>query len=162
MDIDLKKIRAYFAADRYAAMAGIVIEAVSEERVVCGMEITAMHMNASNLVQGGAIFTLADVAFGIHSNLRRACGEDVGLTVGQSCDISYLKRPQGKRLVARSTCLSRGKNISVYRIAVTDDRGALVAEMRGNGFTTGKGAVAAAGKGLLPVPGQSICGLERE
>ena len=138
MEIDLNRIRGYFAADRYAARAGIVIEAASEECVVCGMEITPEHMNASNLVQGGAIFTLADVAFGIHANLRRACGEDASLTVGQSCDISYLRQPEGKRLIARSTRLSGGANISVYRIAVTDERGALVAEMRGNWFTLKK------------------------
>jgi acyl-CoA thioesterase len=139
MNIDLNKVRAYFAADRYAANAGIVIDSVSEESVVCGMEITEAHMNASNRVQGGAIFTLADVAFGVHSNLHRACGAAVGLTVGQSCGISYLRRPKGKRLLARSTCLSRGKNVSVYRIAVTDEEGTLVAEMHGNGFTMDKG-----------------------
>ncbi|MDR2076437.1 MAG: PaaI family thioesterase [Desulfovibrio sp.] len=138
MEIDLERVRAYFAADRFAAMAGIFIEAVSEECVVCGMGITPGHKNAANLVQGGAIFTLADVAFGIHANLERACGADAGLTVGQSCDISFLRRPEGKRLTARSTRLSRGANIAVYRVAVTDDRGRLVAEMRGNGFTTGR------------------------
>ncbi|MDR1359727.1 MAG: PaaI family thioesterase [Deltaproteobacteria bacterium] len=135
MDMDLDKIRAYFSADRYAASAGIVIEAASEERVVCVMDITEAHLNASRLVQGGAIFTLADVAFGVHANLRRACGEKVGLTVGQSCAISYLRMPKGKRLLAASARLSGGRNISVYRVSVTDDLGVLVAEMHGNGFT---------------------------
>jgi acyl-CoA thioesterase len=137
MEIDLDRIRKYFAADRFAANAGIVIDSVREDRVECSMAITASHMNAGGAVQGGAIFTLADMAFAVHSNLRLACGEDVGLTVGQSCGISYLKRPKGTRLIAESSRLSKGRHMSVYRVVVRDDLGGPVAEMHGNGFTMG-------------------------
>jgi acyl-CoA thioesterase len=136
MDIDINKIREFFSADRFAANAGIVIDAVREEEVVCSMEIRDMHMNAGGAVQGGAIFTLTDLAFAVHSNLHMLCGADVGMTVGQSCSISYLKSPKGHRLIAKSVCLSKGRTISVYRITVEDELGNLVAEMRGNGFTT--------------------------
>ena len=138
MDINLEAIRSFFAADRFAALAGVTIDAVREDGVECGMEITAAHFNASGGVQGGAIFTLADLAFAVHSNLRLLCGEDVGFTVGQSCAISYFKSPKGRRLIARSTCLSQGKTMSVYRIVVTDDLGTAIAEMHGNGFTTAR------------------------
>jgi acyl-CoA thioesterase len=135
MDIDLDKIRAFFAADRYAAQSGIVIDSVEEDGVQCGMDITEQHLNAGGVVQGGAIFTLADLAFAVHSNLPLLRGARVGITVGQSNSISYLAPPKGKRLIARSTCLSRGKNICVFRIEVFDDLGNFVADMRGNGFT---------------------------
>jgi acyl-CoA thioesterase len=138
VEIDLEKIRAFFSADRYAAAAGIVIDSVTEDSVVCSMEITGMHRNAGGAVQGGAIFTLADLAFAVHSNLALACGADIGITVGQSCAISYLKSSRGSRLIARSVCLSKGRNISVYRIAIEDDLGVPIAEMHGNGFTTAK------------------------
>ncbi|MDR3323829.1 MAG: PaaI family thioesterase [Zoogloeaceae bacterium] len=137
MNIDLDKIRAFFAADRFAAQCGIVIERVEADLVQCGMEITAAHLNAGGVVQGGAIFTLADLAFAVHSNLPLLCGAKVGMTVGQSNSISYLAAPRGKRLIARSTCLSRGRNISVFRVEIHDDLGNFVAEMRGNGFTKG-------------------------
>lgn len=136
MDINLDLIRSFFAADRFATQAGVMIDAVQEDGVQCSMEITAMHLNAAAGVQGGAIFTLADLAFAVHSNLRLIRGEDLGITVGQSCAISYLKSPKGTRLIARSTCLSQGKTMSVYRIAVTDDLGNAIAEMHGNAFTT--------------------------
>jgi acyl-CoA thioesterase len=138
MDIDIERIRGFFSADKYAAAAGIHIDAVREDRVQCSMEITDMHRNAGGGVQGGAIFTLADLAFAVHSNLEMVLGADRGITVGQSCSISFLKSVRGKRLAAESVCLSRGRNMSVYRISVRDDLGNAVAEMTGNGFTTGK------------------------
>jgi acyl-CoA thioesterase len=140
MEIDLEKFRAFFAADRYAAAAGIVIDSVSYDSVVCSMEITDTHRNAGGAVQGGAIFTLADLAFAVHSNLDMVCGADIGITVGQSCSISYLKSTKGGKLIARSRCISKGRNISVFRITVEDDLGVPIAEMHGNGFTTAKRA----------------------
>lgn len=135
MNIDLEKIRAFFTKDRFATNAGIVIDSVTEEEVLCSMPITAEHLNAGGTVQGGAIFTLADLAFAVHSNLRLFLGEKAGITVGQSNSISYLAAPRGKRLIARSVCLSRGKSVSVYRVEVRDDLGNFIADMRGNGFT---------------------------
>ena len=135
MDIDLEKIRAFFANDRFAMNAGIVIDAVAEDEVVCSMPITPEHLNAGGSVQGGAIFTLADLAFAVHSNLRLLCGEAVGITVGQSNSISYLAASRGKRLIARSTRLSGGRSVSVFRVEVHDDSGNFIADMRGNGFT---------------------------
>jgi acyl-CoA thioesterase len=138
MKIDLNRIREFFSADRFAAAAGIVINSAGEDQVECSMEITDEHRNAGGAVQGGAIFTLADLTFAVHSNLDLACGADQGVTVAQSCSISFLKSARGKRLIARSACLFRGRNISVYRISVTDDLGVFIAEMHGNGFTTAK------------------------
>jgi acyl-CoA thioesterase len=136
MDIDLDKIRAFFAADRFATQqAGVVIDAVTEDYVQCGMDITEQHLNAGGFVQGGAIFTLADLTFAVHANLPLLRGDKTGITVGQSNSISYLSRPRGKHLIARSTCLSRGRNICVFRVEVRDELGSFIAEMRGNGFT---------------------------
>jgi acyl-CoA thioesterase len=136
MNIDLDRIRDFFSADRFAAAAGIIINAVDEDQVECSMEITDKHRNAGGVVQGGAIFTLADLTFAVHANLALACGADQGITIGQSCNISFLKSSRGKRLIARSACLSRGRNVSVYRISVTDDLGVSIAEMISNGFAT--------------------------
>ncbi|MDR2788503.1 MAG: PaaI family thioesterase, partial [Candidatus Accumulibacter sp.] len=126
MDIDIEKIRAFFAGDRFAANAGIVIDSVTPDEVRCSMTITPEHLNAGGGVQGGAIFTLADLAFAVHSNLRLFTGDGAGLTVGQSNSISYLSAAKGQRLIARSTCLSRGRNISVFRVEVRDELGNFV------------------------------------
>ncbi|MDR2604450.1 MAG: hypothetical protein LBC55_03740, partial [Desulfovibrio sp.] len=78
---------------------------------------------------------LTDMAFGVHSNLARVCGGKVGLTVGQSCSISYLGIAKGKRLIASSALLSKGKKVSVYRVTVKDELGNPVADMVGNAYT---------------------------
>jgi acyl-CoA thioesterase len=138
MEINLEKIREFFAADRFAAAAGIVIDSASADSVECSMTITGMHRNAGGAVQGGAIFTLADFSFGVHSNLAVVCGLAPGISVGQSCSISFLKSTRGTRLIARTVCLSRGRTMSVYRVTIEDELGALIAEMHGNGFTIRK------------------------
>jgi acyl-CoA thioesterase len=136
MNIDINKFREFFSDDRFAANAGIVIDAVREEEVVCSMEIRDMHLNAGDYAHGGAIFTLCDFTFAVHANIRMICGANMGPTVGQSCSISYLKSPKGRRLIAKSTCLSKGRVMSVYRVTVEDELGNLVSEMHGNGLTT--------------------------
>jgi acyl-CoA thioesterase len=135
MNIDLEKVRDYFKNDRFATGNGIVSDSAAQGCVVCGMELSAEHKNAAGGVQGGAIFTLADFAFAVHCNLAMVCGENVKLTVGQSCSISFLKSTKGRRLSAISTCISKGRSISVYRIRIEDDLGVGIAEMLANGFT---------------------------
>ncbi|MDR0906877.1 MAG: PaaI family thioesterase [Oscillospiraceae bacterium] len=135
---DLKQISDFFANDRFAAGAGCVIDAVSEETVVCSVEVTPQLMNAAGSVQGGAIFTLADLCFAVHCNLGLFNGSDAGITVGQSCSISFLKSPRGKKLIAKSRRVSAGRTMSVFEIEVADDRGSPCAVMVGNAFTTAK------------------------
>jgi len=134
--IDREKIHAFLQADRFAQTAGIVVDSVQEDLVRCSMELRELHRNAGGSVQGGAIFTLADTAFAIHCNLAMLQGAPVGLTVGQSCSISYLRSTKGTRLIAESRCLTAGRTVSVYRVSVTDDLGKPVAEMIGNACTT--------------------------
>ncbi|MCL2319640.1 MAG: PaaI family thioesterase [Treponema sp.] len=138
ININLEHIREHFRNDRFATKNGMVIDSATEDCVVCSMEINGDHRNSVGRVQGGAIFTLADLAFAVHCNLAMVCGEDVSATVGQSCSISFLKSTKGKRLRATSTCLSKGRSICVYRIRIEDDLGVLIAEMLANGFTMNK------------------------
>jgi len=135
IDIDMEKIRNQFKKDRFATKNGMVVDSAAEDCVVCSMELCEDHKNAAGGVQGGAIFTLADLAFAVHCNLAMVCGEGTKLTVGQSCSISFLKATKGRKLTATSTCISKGRSISVYRIRIEDDLGVEIAEMLANGFT---------------------------
>ena len=134
--LDSGQFREFFSGDKYAEKTGVVIDDVSLECVQCSMDITPGHLNANGVVQGGAIFTLADLAFAVHCNIEHILGEDVGVSVGQSCYVSYLKPAAGKRLIAKSSCLSKGRTMSVYRVTVADDCGAPIAEFIGNAFRT--------------------------
>jgi acyl-CoA thioesterase len=138
MNIDLEHIRNHFKKDRFATGIGVEIDSVTEECVVCSLKLNDSHKNSIDNVQGGAIFTLADLTFAVHCNLEWVCGEDVGVTVGQSCNISFLKSTRGSKLFAESACLSKGRSVSVYRICVKDDLGVAIAEMTANSFTIAK------------------------
>ncbi|MDR0570761.1 MAG: PaaI family thioesterase [Clostridiales Family XIII bacterium] len=137
MDNELTLIREFFKGDRFAMAAGAEIISASRRMAECHMTLGDIHLNAANSVQGGAIFTLADFTFAVHSNYRKALGEDVGVTVAQSCSISFLKSPKGEKLIAKSALLSEGRRVSVYRITVEDELGNPIAEMHGNGFRKG-------------------------
>jgi acyl-CoA thioesterase len=138
MKIQLDYIKKFFSNDNFAKNAGIIIESVTEDFVECSMEIKDIHRNSVGGVHGGAIFTLADFTFAVHANLDNLCGLDVGNTIGQSCNISYLKSTRGNCLIARSTCLNKGRNMSVYQVNIRDDLNKQIATMIGNGFTIAK------------------------
>lgn len=138
MNIDLDNIKKFFSKDNFAKSAEIKIESVTKDSIECSMEIKDIHRNSVVGVHGGAIFTLADFTFAIHSNLDNLCGLDVGNTVGQSCNISYLKSTRGSCLFAKSKCLNKGRTMSVYQVDITDDLSKEIATMICNGFTIAK------------------------
>lgn len=116
------------AADRFATTSGIVLVDADKDHAVCRMEIADSHLNAAGGVQGGAIFTLADTAFGMAANAEGK------LTVSLSNAISYLKSTSGKALIATARKVSATKRTCVYEVEVTDDLGELIAKMTGTGY----------------------------
>ena len=116
-------------------MIGIEIDSITADEVVCSLCVEHHHFNLGGNVQGGAIFTLADFAFAIACNYDDLANGKQAATVGQSCNIIFLKPPMGKKLIAKSKCIQKGRKISVYRVTVTDEKETNVAEMTGNAYT---------------------------
>jgi acyl-CoA thioesterase len=83
-------------------------------------------------VQGGAIFTLADTAFGMAANTHG------NLTVAINNNISYLKSTRSDTLTATATLVSASKRICTYEVEVTDNLGERIAVMTGTGYTKDK------------------------
>ena len=48
--------------DRFAAQAGCQITEVDNNHAIAVMTVTNAHLNGGNVCQGGALFTLADLA----------------------------------------------------------------------------------------------------
>ncbi|MDR1727150.1 MAG: PaaI family thioesterase [Acidobacteriota bacterium] len=133
MTID--EVRKVFAADKYLTMTGVVIEEAGGDRCRCSMKVLPMHFNAGGAVQGGAIYTLADSAFAVASNIGHLeRGEDL-LTVSQSASISYLRAGGEGTLYATAQKVGGGKRSSVFRMEVADADGNIIAIMTGNGCT---------------------------
>ena len=100
---------------------GIQLAEVSDTYSVCRVAVAPHLMNASGVVQGGAIFALCDLAFAGVANAR---GER---TVAQGASISYLRPGSGSELVATARMIRRGRRAAVVSVEVVNDAGKLVA-----------------------------------
>lgn len=124
----IDEARAYFAGDLFAANAGVTIDQLGEDYCVCSMPITDAHKNAAGGVMGGAIFTLADLAFAVASNnVHRT-------TVAQQVSVNFLSGSRGTKLIARAQCKKDGKTTCVYNVDITDDLGRDIAQFVGTGY----------------------------
>lgn len=123
--MDTETARHIFARDRYAQLAGIEIVEAKKGFCKARMTIEEKHLNVANVVQGGAIFTLADLAFAVASNSH---GQ---LALAINVNISFISgRSQGV-LWATATEASQPKRLGAYDVLVTDDAGELVARFNG-------------------------------
>jgi acyl-CoA thioesterase len=117
--------------DKFAKYIGLKIVKVDIGYGLVQMEIKEDHLNGVNIVQGGAIFTLADYAFAVASNSKGF------VTLGINATISYFKSPQGKVLTAEAKELSSGRKLCTYNVDVFDDNNELIARVNAAGYIKG-------------------------
>ena len=120
--------RAFFAGDRFATESGMTLEELDESHAVTSVEIGARHRNALGGVMGGAIFTLADLAFAALTNDRERS------VVAQQVSVNYLAAPKGGRLVATARYKKDGRSSCVVNVDIVDDSGREVAQFVGTSF----------------------------
>ncbi|MDR1371441.1 MAG: PaaI family thioesterase [Dysgonamonadaceae bacterium] len=114
-------IKDFFKEDRYAVHSGIELVEVKPGWAKTKMVICDMHLNAGNVVQGGAIFTLADLAFAAAVN---AYGN---LALGIQTSINYLKSASEGTLFAEAKMINLHKKLAYFHVDVTDDKDNLIA-----------------------------------
>ena len=115
--------------DRFAANAGCRITEVDERHAVAEMVVTAEHLNGGNVCQGGALFTLADLAIAALMNCR---GQ---LTFGISNSIMFvLSAKEGDRLRAEAVSVADHHKIPAVEVRVTNQDGQLVCHVTGMGY----------------------------
>ena len=115
----------FFKNDRFAALTGIEIMEAGPGYCKARLEIKDKHLNAANVVQGGAIFTLADFAFGVAANSH---GQ---LALAINVNISFLKGKSEGILFATATELADPKRIGAYDVLVTDEADEVIARFNG-------------------------------
>lgn len=123
--MDTKTAREFFANDRYAALTGVEIEEAGKGYCKTSLKLEDKHLNAANVVQGGAIFTLADLAFAIASNSH---GQ---LALAINVNISYLNSVSLGTLYATATEVNEPNRLGAYDVLVTDDRQRVIARFNG-------------------------------
>ena len=121
----MENLKAFFLNDRFAKRASIELLSVTPGYAVARMPLEPWHLNAVGTVQGGAVFTLADLAFAAASN---AHGH---VAVAINVSITYMKAATTGVLRAEARELSANPRLATYTVDVTDDSGALVAIFQG-------------------------------
>ncbi|WP_273446887.1 PaaI family thioesterase [Thermophilibacter provencensis] len=113
-DASLEEVQRVFRNDRFATDAcGCRVVEASRGHAVCEFDITPGHRNEKGGVMGGAIFTVADLAFAVASNV----GEPV--TVSVSSSIEFMSAAKGERLIATADVDKNGRTLGFYNCLVT-------------------------------------------
>ena len=115
--------------DRFAANAGCKITEVDEHHAVAEMTVTREHLNGGNVCQGGALFTLADLAIAALMNSR---GQ---LTFGINNSIMFVSSAkEGDMLKAEAISIADHHKIPAVEVCVTNQEGKLICHVTGMGY----------------------------
>ncbi|MFT3870431.1 MAG: PaaI family thioesterase [Nibricoccus sp.] len=121
----MKTIDEFFRSDQFVNHCGIELISHAPGQAVARMVVRPTHLNALGIVQGGAIFTLADYAFGVASNGHGSAA------VGISVSITYVKATTHGTLTAEAREVSLNPKLGSYTVNVTDENGTMVAIFQG-------------------------------
>lgn len=119
------KICKKFEKDLFAKSSGIELSEVLPGYAKAVMKITENHLNAVGVVQGGAIFTLADFAFAVASNSRGK------IALAIDAEISFFKSVSRGTLTAEAREISLHNKLGTYVIDVSTENGELIAHFKG-------------------------------
>ena len=115
--------------DRFAANVGCRIMEVDNQHAVAEMTVTSQHLNGGNVCQGGALFTLADLAIAALMNCQ---GQ---LTFGISNSIMFVSSAhEGDILRAEAVNVCNHHKIPSVEVRVTNQEGQLICHVTGMGY----------------------------
>lgn len=121
----MDKIRQFFKKDRFAAHNDITLLEIRPGYAKAELIISDKHLNGVDITHGGAIFTLADLAFAVASNSHGS------VAVGVSATISYLKATNRGTLTAEAREVALNPKLATYSVEVRDCSNDLVAIFQG-------------------------------
>ena len=115
--------------DRFAAGAGCQITEVDAVHAVAVMTVTNEHLNGGDVCQGGALFTLADLAIAALMNHQ---GQ---LTFGINNSIMFVaSAKEGDVLRAEAVSIADHHKIPAVEVRVTNQDGRLICHVTGMGY----------------------------
>jgi len=128
MPHDLETIKDHCENDRFAISNGMRLVELRPGFAKTRIQLEERHLNSIGTVHGGAIFTLADFAFGAAVKT----GGKVAPAI--STNLSFLRATRSGTLYAEATEISRSRKLSVCTVRVTNDAGELVALFQGTAY----------------------------
>lgn len=122
----------FFKNDRFAENTGIELLEIKEGYSKACLVITEEHLNAGHRTQGGALFTLADLALAAAANSHGA------LAFSLSSNITFLRSSgPGDTLYAEARERYVGRTTGYYQIDITNQKGDLIATFESSVFRKG-------------------------
>ncbi|MDR1356395.1 MAG: PaaI family thioesterase [Tannerellaceae bacterium] len=121
-------IREFFKGDKFALAAGVELLEVGDGYARARMEILPMHLNGGGVCQGGAIFTLADLAF------AAAVNSHARLTFSITSSINFFRSESRGYLYAEAREAFNHKRLSNCEVNITNEAGETVATFCGTGY----------------------------
>jgi LAO/AO transport system kinase len=112
--------------DAFMSLCNVELVAVGEGHATLRMTVDRSHLNFHGACHGGALFTLADGAFGLASNSHGA------FAAGIDAHIAYhVGGREGDVLLARATEIACGRKVATYSVDVERQDGARIASFTG-------------------------------
>lgn len=119
----------FLKKDRFAVNAGIELLEVAEGRAIARMKVTKVHLNAGGVCQGGALFTLADLACAAVANSHG------GLTFSITANITFIRSAQeGETVYAEATEVVNHPRVPYIRVELKNEEGDLLAAFTSSGY----------------------------
>jgi len=119
--------------DYYMRLLGIELVTVSRGAATLRMLVRDHHINFNGTCHGGAIFSLADGAFGLASNSHGVLAAGIDT---HTCFQAVAKLDD--ILFATASETSRSRRLAVYQVEVKNKEGTLIASFTGTVYITGK------------------------
>ena len=124
----MEKYKEFFKADRFAANAGVELVEVKPGFAKARMLVTEEHLNAGGVCQGGALFTLADLAFAAAANSHDQ------LTLSINANITFLRSAKEGYVYAEAVEVFNHHRIPFIEVRITDEAGELIGVMTSSGY----------------------------
>jgi acyl-CoA thioesterase len=120
-----------FERDQFARSNGIRVAHVRPGFAQTEMTVEPRHLNSVGVLQGGALFTLADLAFAVASNSHGV------VALACQADMTWFKAVTSGKLTATAEEIARTRKLSTCLVRITDEAGELVAQFKGLAYIKG-------------------------
>ena len=121
-------IQDFLQGDKFALLAGVELLEVGNGYAKVRMEVKPEHLNGGGVCQGGALFTLADLAFAAATNSHAR------LTFSIDSSIHFFRSVSEGMLYAEAHEVFNHKRLANCEVRITTEAGELIATFNGTGY----------------------------
>ena len=112
----MQTLKEFLRTDRFASCTGVELLEIKPGYARARMLVTERHLNGGGVCQGGALFTLADLAFAAVANSHRR------LTLSVTANITFLRPAKSGYVYADAAEVFNHHRIPFVEVKITNER----------------------------------------